>query len=302
MRGDNGRKEQRSPQVLAQLGDEELKKPASKWSTRHLIAYRLLVQQEKPFLGIFKANHDRQCPVCKPHTSCLQKVSDKETADLTQSCPRNLLKRTESELLKLPGGFFWAALARAARPEQLNEARAHSQRERRPVEREGYVNSTDLIPASSSPTQPSSSEYEVNMSDMDEDEHDGRRGQPEEVTVHLVGAFIQYALNLCLMQTTAGGMEVRLRVERKRSTISVAGRDNITAEDDGGICSMELDPGGWVIDNPYLALLEAKRSFKHIHIDERGNISPLMSNETVAQYLGEAVITWKANQDSLGQG
>lgn len=41
----------------------------------------------------------------------------------------------------------------------------------------------------------------------------------------------------------------------------------------------------------YLALIEAKRAFKYIHFDEWiGEHKLVVSNETLAQYLGEAVI------------
>lgn len=51
-----------------------------------------------------------------------------------------------------------------------------------------------------------------------------------------------------------------------------------------------------------LALLEAKRAFKHVNVDNAtGEIKPIVSNETLAQCLGEAVITWKANRRLVGQ-
>lgn len=55
--------------------------------------------------------------------------------------------------------------------------------------------------------------------------------------------------------------------------------------------------------NPYLALLEGKRAFKHLYIDDAtGKASPIISDDTLAQYLGEAVLTWRANQILLKQG
>ena len=74
---------------------------------------------------------------------------------------------------------------------------------RKQVEREGYVNSETAIPGSS-PIAPSSSEFEVDMDNVDEDEHDARRSKPEEVTVHLITCFFQHALNLCLVQHPPG--------------------------------------------------------------------------------------------------
>ncbi|KAI3127124.1 hypothetical protein CBS147326_7289 [Penicillium roqueforti] len=146
----------------------------------------------------------------------------------------------------------------------------------------------------------SSSEFEVDLDDLDEDEHDARRSKPEEVTVHFLMSFLQFALNLCLLQDE-GDHEVRPRVERLKATIHIAGHD-ISAEDDGGICSMYRDTDGWRMIKPYLALIEAKRAFKYLDFDERtGKPKPVVSNETLAQYLAEAVISWRANRGELGQ-
>jgi len=54
---------------------------------------------------------------------------------------------------------------------------------------------------------------------------------------------------------------------------------------------------GWEMHHPCIALIEAKRAFAHGSFDKAGNYIPLTSNENLAQYLGEAVITWKADQD-----
>jgi hypothetical protein len=51
---------------------------------------------------------------------------------------------------------------------------------------------------------------------------------------------------------------------------------------------------------PYLALLEAKRGFKQIYFDEnKGDYIPVVSNENLAQCLGEAVITKKGNLEYI---
>ncbi|KAH7303706.1 hypothetical protein B0I35DRAFT_155857 [Stachybotrys elegans] len=53
---------------------------------------------------------------------------------------------------------------------------------------------------------------------------------------------------------------------------------------------------GWEISQPFLALLEAKRAFKYVRLDEStGNYIPVISNENLAQCLGEAIITKKGN-------
>ncbi|KAF4943917.1 hypothetical protein FGADI_13088 [Fusarium gaditjirri] len=61
--------------------------------------------------------------------------------------------------------------------------------------------------------------------------------------------------------------------------------------------------GFWEVEHPYQALLEAKRVFKDIEFNEKENKHvPVLSNEYLAQYLGEAVITWGSNQQLLGDG
>ncbi|KAI3219565.1 hypothetical protein DTO012A7_9727 [Penicillium roqueforti] len=175
-----------------------------------------------------------------------------------------------------------------------------SARERRPLKADGFVNSTSTIPGSSSSVKLTSSEFEVDLDDLDEDEHDARRSRPEEVTVHFLMSFLQFVLNLCLLQDE-GNREVRPRVERLKATIRVAGYD-ISAEDDGGICMMDRQPDGWRMVKPYLALVEAKRAFKYLDFDEwTGQPKPVVSNETLAQYLGEAVMIWRANRTHLHQ-
>ncbi|KAL4766992.1 hypothetical protein BDW60DRAFT_212403 [Aspergillus nidulans var. acristatus] len=75
---------------------------------------------------------------------------------------------------------------------------------------------------------------------------------------------------------------------RRRGTI-------IRAGDDGGICSMDRQTHGSDMGHPYLALLEAKKAFEQIWFDDRTEQrKPVVSNETLAQYLGEALISWKA--------
>lgn len=275
---------------------------ASRWTERHLIAYRLLIYPERQFLETFTSDHDSQCPICSPAAACPQKMDQKRLMAFTREpCPLDLFRATESELMQLPDGSFWVALARASRPKILDSARAYPQRERKVVKREDYIDSTATIMGSSSPARPSSSEFEIDMEDVDEDEHDARRSKPEEVTVHLANSFLQHSLNLCLVQNTEIS-EVRIRVERRTANMCVNGIDEVVAEDDGGICRMERQPLGWSMGHPYLALLEAKRAFKYIHIDNRTEeIRPIVSNETVAQCLGEAVITWKANRELLQQ-
>lgn len=138
------------------------------------------------------------------------------------------------------------------------------------------------------------------MNDLDKDEHEALCSKPEQVTVYLVLYFLQYAQNICLLQhpeSLAAEAEVRPRVERRTTHAYVAGDVLLTAENDGGICRMRRVGFGWETSNPYLAVFEAKRAFK-IHCDEKiGSYIPAVLNENLAQYLGEAEITWKGNQN-----
>lgn len=286
---------------ISQLREDELMRSASRWSFRHLLGFRLLTLPEKPFLEAFITDHENHCPLCNTERRSSQNVDHYWTKLLTSDCPIDFPKSTDSELLRLPGGFFWVELARVTRSQIVTESRLYPQRERRPLQIDDYVDSTSAIPGSSSPVNLTSSEFEVDLDDFDEDEHDARRSNPEEVTVHFLMTFLQFALNLCLLQDD-GDREVRLRVERLKATIRVAGIHDVGAEDDGGICRMDRHAHGWMMGHPYLALIEAKRAFKYIHFDEwTGEHKPVVSNETLAQYLGEAVISWRANREFLGQ-
>lgn len=299
-------------QVIRQLSETELKSSTSKWRFRHLIVYRLLLRcSQESFLPILGPDHEEQCPVCVDSQTCSQKLNHARTKILTGNNPRNLYHVSESELMRLPEGFFWVALARAARLEHGEDegTREYPQRERMQVEREGYVNTTSAIPGSSSPIPassspvPHSSDYESSMNDPDEDKHEARWNKPEEVTIHLITCLLQFALHLCLVQHPAGTkikMEVRPRIERRNTQVLIAGKSLVTSQDDGGICQMDLSNGRWTMDNPYLALLEAKRAFKYVQFDEiKGCQVPTVSNENLAQYLGEAIVARKGNPQHL---
>ncbi|TGJ82407.1 hypothetical protein E0Z10_g6373 [Xylaria hypoxylon] len=275
-------------QVISQLSGKELRSPASRWTIRHLIAYRLLIRPEAAFLPVLRPEHD-ECPICEE--GLFQTVDHVNTRTLVEDSPRNLCGKSDHDLIRLPGGFFWIALARAARNEHVDQVRVHPQRERNQVQRECYVSSASAIPGSSSPLLYSSS-FEVDMSDVDEDKHDARRDKPEEVT-HFIGKDTDTNMGT--------DIEVRPRVERKMTTTRIAGAP-VSAEDDGGLCQMRRDADGWKMLHPYLALLEAKKAFKQYFADKAGRYMPIVSNQTLAQYLGEAAITWKGNQESLQRG
>lgn len=287
-------------EVTLQLNSKEIQSSASRWTRRHLIAYRLLTAPDEAFLPALGLIHDLDCPICL-HRPTRQKLDRLRLDAILGENPRNLCNGLEGELMRLPDGSFWVALSRAARRDAPEEGRVYPQRHRSQVQQDGFVDSTQAIMGSSSPTMPSASEFGSDRGEfITEDEHDARRGKPEEVTVHLATSFLQLALHICLIQDSSGYLEVRPRVERRITEASVAGGVLIAAEDDGGICRMRRLAHGWREEHPSLALLEAKRSFRDVRFDERTNeCIPIVSDETLAQYLGEAVITWKGRQDLL---
>lgn len=162
------------------------------------------------------------------------------------------------------------------------------------------------LPALSQATQDSgssqSSEFRVDPNEIDEDEHEARWSKPEDVTLHLVHSFLQHALNLCLVQDPAAVREVRPRIERRKCTARVASKYTFSAVDDGGICEMLRQEHGWHMRNPAIALLETKKAFKTMDYEvNTGQCKTVVSNETLAQYLGEALATWQTDQLVLGQ-
>lgn len=77
---------------------------------------------------------------------------------------------------------------------------------------------------------------------------------------------------------------MRARVERRTAVAQVAGAVRLVAQDDGGICSMRRQGEGWLMHRPWLALLEAKRAFRHIGFNsESGEYAPVVTNENLAQ-------------------
>lgn len=174
----------RGIQVILQLDARERVRTASRWGIYHLLAYRLLTTEDGGMLQVFKVDHDAHCPacagpacadpVCGDSHFCSQKLDEMWTNVLINGKPGDLHEKPESEILQLPGGFFWAALAQATRLQPADPAKIYPQRTRNPVERQGYISSAVAIPGSSSPLRSSSSEFEVDKSNLDEDEHDGR--------------------------------------------------------------------------------------------------------------------------------
>lgn len=289
--------------VIADLTSQEQKHPASKWSFLHLIAYRLLVQRETRFLTTFATNHAQACPVCRnnplPGDSSPQVLDHEMTNSLLQSFDSRDWMASERDLLRRPGGFFWVSLAQACQS-VAGENRTYPHRDRRSTMRPGFVDSSAEISGSSSETRSSASEFDNSGSqELDEDENENRRRIPEDIAVRLMTDFIRYALQLCLVQQD-DGIEIRPRIERKRNRTKIS-LHYVTCEDDGGICRFARESQSWQPAHPYLALLEGKRAFKQLHTDRAGNRHPVVTDETLAQCLGEAVITWQGNRELLGR-
>lgn len=269
-----------------------------------MLAYRLVVKSPKnTFLPILALEHAQRCLLCtwngdEPSSRRLDQI---ETESLIGPNPRELYTMSEGELMRLNGGLFWVALARMAPTEPSPDIKEYPERERKQVELSDYLDSTQEIPGSSSPVFQSSSSFEVDTSDIDEDEHESLRNKPEDMTIHLINCFLQHALSFCLLQGTGAEMDVRPRIQRMSTKVVVGGQVTISAEDDGGICQMRRAGPGWKMHNPFLALIEAKKAFRHIYFDEKTeSYEPVTSNEHLAQCFGEAVITWKGNRKSIG--
>ncbi|TWU70496.1 hypothetical protein ED733_000739 [Metarhizium rileyi] len=221
-----------------------------------------------------------------------------EVQNLLDIKPSALLQ-TERELLQSPGGFFLVALAQASYADVATATRIQPSRERTAVDWPDYSNSLDAIVGSSSPTRPSSSDYEIESEYIGEDENEAHRTIREVIAVNLVVNFLRYVLQCCLKQDD-NGEEIRARANGMRDQATVAGVNN-TFEDDAGMSKYIRQAIGWALVHPYMALIEAKRA-QGIHIDSRtGRSSPVVSNDMTAQYLGEAVLAWRANRNLLGR-
>ncbi|KAG9250662.1 uncharacterized protein F5Z01DRAFT_629038 [Emericellopsis atlantica] len=282
------------PSRLADLTPTELRRSASTWGPRHLVPYRLLVQPVTSYLKAFEVDHRQSCPVCSPKNASAQILDH----DMVKNLLRDVdIHSTKRDLLREPGGFFWVSLALACHPDRKNETKTYPERERRPMTNSHYADSSVAIPGSSSPTQPSSSEYEDAASrDIDEDEYEERRRIPEDIAARLGTDFASFALQLCLIQGDRS-VEICPRVDHRRTKTTIANVDNIICEDDGGLCEFEKTPHGWVAAHPFIALFEAKRAFGQLWVDPKtGESSPITSDQTLAQYLAEAVITRRGNR------
>ncbi|KAG8407979.1 hypothetical protein J3459_018294 [Metarhizium acridum] len=284
---------------ILQLTEQKLASSASNWGLDHMIVYRLLIKgPETKFLRAFSLEHREACPHCVRSGYSPLKLNSLKVRDLLDIKPSVLLK-TERELLQSTGGFFLVALAQASHADLVITTRTQPERERTAVKRPDYSNSLEAIMGSSSPTRPSSSDYEIGSEHIGVDENEAHRTIQEKIAVNLAINFLRYVLQFCLEQDD-DEEEIRARTKSMRGQATVAGVNN-TFEDDAGIGRYIRQADSWALVHPYMALIEAKRA-KDIHIDpQTGRSSPVVSNNTIAQYLGEAVLAWRANRDVLGQ-
>jgi hypothetical protein len=267
----------------------------------------LLVSKEKSFLSTLEGTHKSGCPVtgCRArHTS--QRINAPSGEHITNHREiDDLFLKREAELMEMKAGEVWSALAGASRPAILPTSTPSPKGPRRGsrrVVKEDYVDTNEVI--DSSPYRPSSQtnsatsaefdvSFEVNTVDVDDQEL--VRNVPEIVTLRLVQAFLRYALLRCLDQTDPA-RELRVRVSPVRRSITVQDVLSIASVDDGRICRMLLHSNQWVTESNMVAILEAKKALKVI--DQYGR--PAVTNETLAQYLGEAVAAWHMNKQFVG--
>ncbi|CAM1501619.1 Fc.00g036030.m01.CDS01 [Cosmosporella sp. VM-42] len=122
-------------------------------------------------------------------------------------------------------------------------------------------------------------EDNMNQKDVDQESHNERRARDDELSLRLARDFLTYALHLCLRPE---GNQVY----------------GVTTSTHGDLQREKVRDDCWLIAHPYLALLESKRSFKEFTMNEANNsFMPVVSNESLAQLLGEAVAIWSHNPE-----
>jgi hypothetical protein len=278
--------------VILELEEKSLQLPSSKWGKEHLIACRLLIQPGGKILPILKG--------LAPEPNDLKNHKEWANIKLLIEGPQkgDLQYKSRLELEQEYGnlGTLWSMLAKIVAPREASDAREYPQREGKPVRIEGFVSTRDMQ-ISSSPSEeeasvgtsqrPSQQAFEsssVHGSEVDEEEHVDRI-RNEVLAVNLAGAFIRYVLNFCADQNPANKTMLEFGEEPCHRVCFVS-RLKIDATDDGGIWVVKKhkDKSPWVW-NRRLALLEAKRAFKHIDDDNR----PGLSDNYLAQYTCEAL-------------
>ncbi|EGX88685.1 hypothetical protein CCM_08731 [Cordyceps militaris CM01] len=238
---------------------------ASRWTTGHLVPFRLIALPMKQHLPVLWRTHRQNCP----------SVDRKEVDVLCGRNPDRLTRRLESDLETVPGGPFWVALAGALRRAAQQEPEApQSGRRMNPLRNAR----PSVVSGQLEYFVPSGEMRDDDGLDADESyEYDSYYAHTEDVAVALATRFLSFVLCRCLNQS--GYMEVRVRIE---------------PQDDGGICAMELQDKGWQMTFSRVAILEAKRGLGHVARDPAtGEFQPVSTN-LLPQCLGEAIIAWKS--------
>ena len=106
--------------------------------------------------------------------------------------------------------------------------------------------------------------------------------------------FMERVLNQCMRQDT-DVLEMQPRLHKEPIATEIEDGYVVRAEDDGGLCSVKRVGGEWVVNNPYLALFEAKKA---LHGFDK---VPIIHNKTLAQFLGEAIVTWKEKRNLVDE-
>lgn len=159
---------------------------------------------------------------------------------------------------------------------------------------------------SSSPLSPSSSDsqYTDQGEYPNEDHLAARRGLGEEITVQVAMEFLRHVVDIFSMSIDLGlQKQIFVRWEKFETTMVLGNGVTTKSIDDGGIALARLsERQGWVVPmspGRYLARVEAKRGFGLYDEDPTtGHLMLLMTDEVVAQYIGEAVTVF--NSDDLG--
>ena len=279
--------------VMLDLDQKSLGLSGSKWGTRHLIACRLIQKAGGKLLPVLEE--------FAPKPEDLKSHKEWRNIKPLINCPRNLHLKSRLQLERESGslGTLWSALAKLLVPKEDVDDNTRPQR----VERRNYTESSpELSKSSSSPTEsspelsessssPTESQQSFdpnssNCSEFGEDKH-ADRTKPEILTVNLAGAFIRYVLNFCAEQDPEKGILAEFREEPIRMTYNLNNHLKIDATDDGGIWSVgtkEKDNRPWIWRRR-LALLEAKKAFQRIDINNR----PEISDRQLSQYTCEAL-------------
>ncbi|OAA35142.1 hypothetical protein ISF_09990 [Cordyceps fumosorosea ARSEF 2679] len=280
------------------LTDKDLQASASNCKAAHLPYLRLVVRNQSndpEILPIFANDHAAACPRCHPAHSPQHLHQDRLDYVMQHISMKSLLRKSRTELDDMPCAEFWTTLAECIRPGHPPLTKSYTFRPQNSSKlSQYYVNTLTAIQTDSSspPMPPSSSEYSADY-ELDEDAFINLCNVPESLTNHLAYMTDRYAL-YCLQQQDPDA-EIRARLNSVRYTARI-GPATITSWDDGGLARYERQPDGWFIANPSIAIRESKIASTSVAYDPTtADINPVITNETLAQYLVEAVTAMRAN-------